>query len=73
MTKKQRINAVRYAVNNFHCGECNTGVVQIFSKSNLRGEVTTTVSGCLDCGKEYGLRSASYLNPLPHDYDTRWA
>jgi len=62
----------KFCLTNYHCGNCETGVVQIHQQMNKRKEVTTTVSGCLDCGKDYGIRQASQLEIYKRD-DIVWA
>lgn len=60
-----------YYLKNFHCGQCETGVVQIHQQQNKKKEVTTTVSGCLDCGHSYGIRQAAELKDYTRD-DIVW-
>lgn len=69
--KIQRIHAAKYALFNLECGNCSTGVVQVHRKWARGGTVTTTISGCLDCGHEYGLKQAESLNPYTRD-DITW-
>jgi hypothetical protein len=70
--KTNLIHAAKWALSNFECGECKTGVVQVHQVIKRGGIVTTTVSGCLDCGHEYGLHQASKLNKYTRD-DITWA
>ena len=71
MKKSTSKHACKYALYNYECGMCETGVVQVFSKVS-RGELTTTISGCLDCGHSYGLRQAQDLTKYTRD-DMTWA
>ena len=50
-----------YYLQNYHCDNCDTGVVQVHMKQNRNKEVTTTVNGCLDCGYNYCIRQAQRL------------
>lgn len=61
----------KYALDNFECEMCTTGIVQIHRQWKRGGIDTTIVSGCLDCKYEYGLRQASNLNPYKRD-DICW-
>lgn len=63
---------VKYALENYECGMCETGVIQIHSSINKKSEVTSTISGCLDCGAEYGIRQATDLKPYDRK-DMVWA
>ena len=58
MKNKDVKHKARYYVKNYECGRCETGVVQLCAIQNKRGIVTTTISGCLDCGHEYGIKQA---------------
>lgn len=69
---KNVLHKAKWALTNFQCGNCETGVVQVHQVINKRHEVTTTVSGCLDCGHEYGLHQASKLDKYTRD-DIVWA
>lgn len=60
-----------YYLQNYHCGKCETGVVQLHMKQNRNKEVTTTISGCLDCGHSYGIKQASELKKYERD-DIVW-
>lgn len=71
MKKTQLIHAGKWLLNNFECGNCETGVVQIKRTWTKGGSVTTLVSGCLDCGHEYGIGQASGLQPYTRD-DITW-
>jgi len=69
--KKKRKHAVKWVLFNFECGHCDTGVVQIHRVINRNSDVTSTISGCLDCGYEYGIRQAQDLKPYTRD-DLTW-
>ena len=62
----------KFCLTNYHCGNCETGVVQIHQQAKRGGTITTTVSGCLDCKKEYGILQASKLEIYKRD-DIVWA
>lgn len=70
--KNNRIHAAKYALDNFRCGECGTGIVQVFRQWKRGGTITTTVSGCLDCGNEYGIMQASKLDVFPKNAEVCW-
>lgn len=70
MAKNQIKHKVRYNLQNFQCGNCETGVVQLYQKKT-RNDVTTYLSGCLDCGHEYGIRQAMDLKKYDRD-DLVW-
>lgn len=61
MSNKNIKHKAIYYLQNFHCGLCETGVVQLHMKQNRNKEITTTVSGCLDCGHSYGIKQAEKL------------
>ena len=66
MSKERKQHAVKHALENYHCGMCETGVVQIYSY--IRSSVVTSkISGCLDCGAEYGIRQATRLEKYNRD------
>jgi hypothetical protein len=71
MKKPKLVHAAKYYLKNYECGMCETGVVQIHQKWARGGSVTTLVSGCLDCGHEYGVRQSQALNPYTRD-DITW-
>jgi hypothetical protein len=71
MKKAKLVHAAKYALLNLECGKCDTGVIQIFRKWARGGIVTTLVSGCLDCGYEYGLKQSESLKPYTRD-DITW-
>jgi len=62
----------KYCLQNYHCNKCETGVVQIHQSMNRKKEVTTIVSGCLDCGYDYGIKQAMEL-PIYERDDIVWA
>lgn len=62
-----------YWLKNYECDNCSTGVVQIHQKKQKRGStVITIISGCLDCGHQYGIQQASALKEYTRD-DIVWA
>lgn len=61
----------KYYLANYQCGNCESGVVQIHQVWKRGNMITTTVSGCLDCGHDYGIRQAQYLKKYESDY-TVW-
>jgi len=71
MAKNNTKHKAIYYLQNFHCGKCDTGVVQFFMKQNTRKEVTTLVSGCLDCGHQYGIKQSQGLELYKRD-DIVW-
>lgn len=71
--KKQRVHAAKYALYNFHCGKCETGIVQLHQESKRGGNVTTVISGCLDCGHEYGIRQAGDLKRCSKSQEISWS
>lgn len=68
----QAKHKAKYSLQNYHCGNCETGVVQIHQSMNRKKEVTIIVSGCLDCGYDYGIRQTAQLNKYDRD-DIVWA
>jgi len=72
MAKIKPFRAAKYCLTNYKCGKCNTGVVQIFQEVKRGGNIITQVSGCKDCGHEYGILQSSKLELCPVDYDIRW-
>lgn len=71
MAKQKLVHAAKWALDNFQCGKCSTGVVQIRRTWTRGGTVTTLISGCLDCGHEYGIGQASQLKPYKRN-DITW-
>lgn len=69
MSSKRR---AKYCLTNYHCGRCETGIVQVFQQAKRGGIVTSTVSGCLDCKHEYGLLQASKLEICKPDTEIYW-
>jgi hypothetical protein len=61
----------KYWLQNYQCGNCESGVVQIHQSWKRGGTVTTIVSGCLDCGHDYGIRQAQELEKYHRD-DIVW-
>lgn len=72
MSKNLSQHKAKYCLTNYECGQCQTGVVQIHQQSKRGGIITTTVSGCLDCGHDYGINQASRLKIYKRD-DIHWA
>lgn len=73
MKKKEHVpHKAKYYLKNYECGKCSTGLVQIHSTINRQHIVTTTVSGCLDCGYDYGIKQAQTLNKYTRE-DIVWA
>jgi len=73
MAKTNKIHAAKYALYNFHCGKCETGIVQLHQQSKRNGLITSTISGCLDCGYEYGINQAQDLKICSSEQEIRWA
>lgn len=71
MAKKKLIHAAKWWLKNFECNVCSTGVVQVKQTWAKGGVVTTNVSGCLDCGYEFGINQISNLKPYTRE-DTTW-
>lgn len=71
--KAKRIHAAKYALYNFHCGKCETGIVQLHQESKRGGIITSLISGCLDCGYEYGIGQAQDLKTCSPDQEIRWS
>jgi hypothetical protein len=57
---------IKWQLFEFECDNCETGIVQVMDLHNRRGK-TRTVSGCLDCKKDFGILQASKLTPLKLD------
>jgi len=72
MSKQTKIHACKYALHNFRCGNCETGVVQLHQEWKRGGNITSVISGCLDCGHEYGIYQAGNLKALSPETETRW-
>jgi hypothetical protein len=61
----KRLNAqIKWQLFEYECDNCDTGVVQIHMQHKRGGIRTDTVSGCLDCKKDFGIGQASKLKPL---------
>jgi len=69
---KKPISKVKYGLENFLCGSCSTGIVQVLTVSS-RGTFTQKVNGCLDCKTEYGLLQAARLEKCPVNKPTFYA
>lgn len=61
----------KYWLQNYQCGNCETGVVQLHQVWKRGGDITTTVSGCLDCGHSYGIKQGCELEKYTRD-DIVW-
>lgn len=72
MKKSDVKHKAKYYLQNYECGKCDTGVVQVHQKWSMGCIITTTVHGCLDCGHEYGLKQACELNKYTRN-DIVWA
>jgi len=55
---------IKWQLWEFECDNCEVGIVQVHDLHKRGGIKTTTVSGCLDCKKEFGIRQAFNLKPL---------
>lgn len=71
MKKPKLIHAGKWALYNFECGMCETGLVQVKRTWARGGIITSSVSGCLDCGHEYGINQCSKLAPYTRN-DMTW-
>lgn len=72
MAKRKNVSAAKYALFNYECGNCKTGVVQQFREWKRGGTIHTTVSGCLDCGYQYGILQWTELKQLSDKIETTW-
>lgn len=72
MAKEKILHGVKYHIDNFHCDNCETGVVQIINTVMKNGYRKTHVSGCLDCGKRFGILQAGHLKPYSRN-DLRYS
>lgn len=57
----------KWHLENYQCDNCDHGLVQVKQEWKRGGTVTSTVSGCLDCKKEFGLIQAAKLKPYEGD------
>lgn len=55
---------IKWMLWNYECDNCDVGLVQIHSVQNRKGFITDTVSGCMNCKKDFGINQASQLKPF---------
>lgn len=61
---KRESGKIKWQLFEFECDNCEIGIVQVHDQHKRGGFKTTTVSGCLDCKKEFGINQALHLKPL---------